>query len=100
MARKITIEYPVSLPHYFISFVSRKKNKEVEVLFRSSLDWKGKVMYSDEENALTFRSMVFWWSVLRSKFKTALLRCHNVNEKRECMLKNFKKRFGAESVNN
>ena len=99
MARNITIEYPVSLPYYFISFIGGKKNKDMEVLFRSNLDWKGKLMYSEEENALTLRSMIFWWSVLRSKFKPALSKCHGVDEKRECMLKNFKKRFGIENVN-
>lgn len=99
MARNITIEYPVSLPYYFISFVRDKKNKDVEILFRDKLGWKGKLIYSQEENALTWRSMIFWWSVMKSKFRTALLNCHSVDEKRQCMLKGFKKRFGIESVN-
>ena len=99
MARNITIEYPVSLPYYFISFTRNKTNKDVELLFRDKLNWKGKLIYSQEENASTWRSMVFWWSVMKSKFRTALSKCDSVEKKRGYMLKNFKKRFGVESVN-
>ena len=81
MARTVKIEYPVSIPKYFIGFVDGKTNEEMEKLYRENFKWKGKLNFPKEEMALTLRSLIFWWVVLRNSFKYKLSKIKNENEK-------------------